>query len=100
MISGTPSRQRLKEEARKYEDKFNPKKRVGKYIALVTLPNGKSAYVNLVPKSMTESAVIDLFNDMQNRSIETTENNVTDKVDKAAYNKKYNAKLQQRSFYI
>ena len=95
----TPSRQLLKEEARKYESKFNPKKRIGKYIALVSLPNGRSAYVNLVPKGMNEKEVTDLFDELKERSINTTDNNIKDnKVITSGYNNKFNAGFQKKLF--
>ena len=95
----TPSRQRLKEETRKYEKKFSPRKRFGKYIALVSLPNGRSAYVNLVPSAMTEQEVTGLFTELQNRSIKTTEENVENKeVKSVGYNRAYNKDLQSKVF--
>ena len=95
----TPSRQRLKEETRKYENKFSPRKRFGKYIALVNLPNGRSAYVNLIPSAMTEQQVTSLFTEMQNRSIDTTENNIENgEVKAVGYNRGYNKDLQTKVF--
>lgn len=96
----SPSFKKLKEEVRKYEKRFSPAKRLGKYVAFVTLPNGRSAFVNLMPTTMSETEVTSLFTELQNKSIETTENNLTEdsKVETLGYNNTYNNNLRNRLF--
>ena len=98
--TNSPSFRKLKEEVKIYEKKFSPQERLGKYVAFVTLPNGRSAFINLMPATMSETEVTNLFTELQNKSIETTDNNITEdnKVKTLGYNKPYNAKLQDRLF--
>ena len=98
--NNSPSHKLLKKELAKYEDKFKPSERLGKYISFVSLPNGKTAFIYVKPQTMTESEVVDLFKDLKNQSLKTVEENIDKdgKVNTSAYNKKYNEDLHKKLF--
>jgi len=98
--TNTPAYKKMKEEIKKYEKKFSPRYKLGKYVAFVTMPNGRSAFVNIKPQTMTENTVIGLFTELQKQSMKTTKENISEKgeVITEGYNRKFNTKFQEKLF--
>jgi hypothetical protein len=95
----SPSWKKLKQEIRTYETKFKPSERLGKYVAFVSLPNGRSAFIPLLPATMSETEVTSLFTELQNKSIETVDKNIDNKIIVLdTFNESFNKKLQDKLF--
>jgi len=93
--TNTPEGKRLFREVnqifREYESKASNLK--GKYIALVNLPNGKHALVQLKPDTMQPEDVDALLNSMKERSKDTFENHLGE----IPYNTIWNKELNEGS---
>ena len=94
--SGTDSSERLKEEINKYEEKFDAKNRLGRYIAVVSI-GGKLTFINLRPKTMSSTEVEELLKDLQKQSKETTEE-IEKNGKQEGYNIPYNENLKKKLF--
>ena len=84
----TPSHKLVKEQVRKYESKFNPADRLGKYVSFISLPNGSGTFVYTKAHTMSEAEVMDLFRELQDKSAETVDDPLVDK-----WNKDFQKKL-------
>ena len=78
----TASLKLVKEQVRKYESKFSPADRLGKYVSFITLPNGSGTFVYTKPQTMSEVEVMDLFRELQDKSAETVDDPLVDKWNK------------------
>jgi predicted NAD-dependent protein-ADP-ribosyltransferase YbiA (DUF1768 family) len=94
---GTPEGNKLNREVNdtfiKYESKSSDLK--GKYIALVSFPNGASALVKLKPDTMQPEDVDALLNTMKERSLDTFENHQDEGT---TYNTQWNKEFNESLF--
>ena len=102
---GSPTHKQLLEQIRLYETKFDPEKRLGKYVAFVTLPNGRSAFVHIVPDSIPVEMLNEELDKIQERAKLTVNDNVTTKKDgktlvskSLSFNNDFNNELAEKIF--
>jgi hypothetical protein len=67
---------RVEADVAKYESKYDVKDKLGKYVAFVTLPNGKSAFVPLSAPVMNPEVFNELLVEIQQEANNILENNV------------------------
>ena len=66
----------LMSEVDEFEANYDVLNRMGKYIAFVKLPNGKSAFVGLTAPVYSPESFNELLLEMQNEATRVAENNV------------------------